>query len=97
MVAKQSGSLAAQLPRKPRKMPSYLSDEDTEESELPRPSPKKQKTKAESKRTEQKVKPVPKEKTTVRKTLGISKEEARKLAKHHMNMASKLMEDSDEE
>lgn len=75
-------------------MPSYLYDTpDTEEVEVPKPSSKKQKTKA----TEPKAKATPTEKTTLRKTLGISKEEARKLAKHHMSMASKLMEDTDEE
>jgi hypothetical protein len=75
-------------------MPLHLYNmQDTEEAEVPKPSPKKQKTKP----TEPKAKPTPTEKTTLRKTLGISKEEARKLAKHHMSMASKLMEDTDEE
>jgi hypothetical protein len=60
---------------------------NTEEPAVPKQSPKKQKTKA----TE------PKAKETLRQNLGISKEEARKLAKHYMSMASKLMEDTDEE
>ena len=63
---------------------------DTEESEVLRPPPKKQKTKATSK-----VKPVAKE--TLRRYLGISKEEAGKRAKYHMNMMTRYMEDTDEE
>jgi len=55
--------------------------------------PKKQKTKA----TAPKEKPAPEGKMTLRKVLGISKEEARKYAKYHSNMASRYLEDSDEE
>jgi hypothetical protein len=94
VTAEQSGSSAAQSSRKPRKTPScFFEMQDTEESEVPKQSPKKQKTKAAA----PKVKPVSHEKVTLRKSLGISKEEAWKLAKHHMSMVTKLLEDSDEE
>ena len=72
---------------------------DTEESEVLRPPPKKQKTKATGPEQELKVKskakPVAKE--TLRRYLGISKEEAGKRAKYHMNMMTRYMEDTDEE
>ena len=90
-----SSSSTAQSPRKSRKAPPrYFDPEDMEAPE----SSKKQKTKAtEAKPTKPKSAPVSSEKVTLRKSLGISKEEARKLAKHHMSVATKLMEDSDEE
>jgi len=51
----------------------------------------------EPKPTKPEAVPVSSGKLTLRKSLGVSKEEARKLAKHYMSMAAKLMEDSDEE
>jgi hypothetical protein len=92
----QSNSSAAQSPRKSRKKPWRHFDPD--DTEAPEQSPKKQKTKAtEPKPTKPKAEAVSGGKVTLRKSLGISKDEARKLAKHHMSMATKLMEDSDEE
>jgi hypothetical protein len=94
VTMEQSGPSAAATPRKPRKLPLRVYDvSNMEEPAVPKQSPKKQKTKV----TELKAKPASEGKETLRKTLGISKEEARKLAKHHMSMASKLMEDTDEE
>jgi hypothetical protein len=89
VTEEQSSSPTTPLARKPGR----VLFEPQEESQVSKPSPKKQKTKA----TEPKAGPVIKEKTTLRKFLGISKEEARKQAKYHMSMASKLIEDSDEE
>ena len=92
----QSNSSAAQSPRKSRKIPRCHFDPD--DTEVLEQSPKKQKTKAiEPKPTKPKAEAVSGGKVTLRKSLGILKDEARKLAKHHMSMATKLMEDSDEE
>lgn len=101
VTVEQSGSSAG---RKSKRMPYYFYDkedsEEQEEPDMPKPTPKKQKTKdteQKTKATERKAKPVSGGKVTLRQTLGISRDEARKLAKHHMNMATKLMEDTDEE
>lgn len=111
VTVEQSGLSAAQSPRKFRKQPwRHFENDDTE---APDQSTKKQKTKdTEPKATQpkattlkaKKLKPtnpeaeaVPHRKVTLRKSLGVSKEEALKLAKYHMSIATKLMEDSDEE
>ena len=60
------------------------------------PKPTKLKA-AERKPTKPNAEPVPTGKVTLRKFLGVSKEEALKMAKQYMSMATKLMEDTDEE
>lgn len=101
VTVEQSGSSVAQSPRTFRKNPwRHFEPDDMEAPDQP---PKKQKTKVtepkaiQPKPMKPKAEPVWSGKVTLRKSLGISKEEARKLAKHHMSMATKLMEDSDEE
>ena len=72
---------------------------NTEELEVLRPPPKKQKIKAtgleQELKVKSKVKPIVKE--TLQRYLGILKEEAGKRAKYHMNIMTRYMEDTDEE
>ena len=66
--------------------------------ELKAAEPKPMKLKAvEQKPIKLNAEPVLTRKVTLRKFLGVSKEEALKMAKQYMSMATKLMEDTDEE